>query len=78
MTANGNTYQGTNMEAPMASSYGTSLTAEDCAIFKALSEGQREIKATAVHVKDFIKESDAVVAGVVPEMQFQLPAGSAT
>jgi cytidine deaminase len=66
MTVNGNMYQGTNMEAPMASSYGTSLTAEDCAIFKALSEGQREIKAIAVHVKHFIKENDAVMPGVVP------------
>lgn len=68
MTVNGNMYQGTNMEAPMASSYGTSLTAEDCAIFKALSEGQREIKAIAVHVKHFIKESETAVAGVVPSI----------
>ncbi len=52
----------------MASSYGTSLTAEDCAIFKALSEGQREIKAIAVHVKHFIKESEVAVAGVVPSI----------
>jgi len=44
------------MEAPMASSYGTSLTAEDCALFKAISEGQKEIKAIAVHVKHIIKD----------------------
>ncbi len=52
MTAQGNIYQGCNMEAPgFASAYGTSLTAEDCAIFKALSDGQREIKAISLHVK---------------------------
>lgn len=56
MTLNGNIYQGSNIDAPLASSYGTSLTAEDCAIFKALSEGQKEIKAIAVHVKHLVKE----------------------
>ena len=56
MTANGNMYQGSNMDAPMASSYGTNLTAEDCALFKAYSEGQREIKAIVVHVKHLMKE----------------------
>lgn len=65
MTVNGNMYQGTNMEAPMASSYGTSLTAEDCAIFKALSEGQREIKAIAVHVKHFIEDSDHIMPTLI-------------
>ena len=39
MTVNGSMYQGSNIDAPLNSSYGTSLTAEDCAIFKALSEG---------------------------------------
>jgi len=52
------------MEAPMASSYGTSLTAEDCAIFKALSEGQREIKAIAVHVKHIVKDSEEIAIQV--------------
>jgi cytidine deaminase len=48
----------------MASSYGTSLTAEDCAIFKALSEGQREIKAIAVHVKHIVKDSEEIAIQV--------------
>ena len=38
MTVNGNMYQGANLEYA-SSPYGTGLTAEDCALFKALSEG---------------------------------------
>lgn len=56
MTVNGNMYQGSNMDAPNCSAYGTSISAEDCALFKAYSEGQREIKAIAVHVKHLVKE----------------------
>lgn len=56
MTVNGNMYQGSNMDAPHSSVYGTSITAEDCALFKAMSEGQRDIKAIAVHVKHMLKE----------------------
>ena len=52
MTINGNMYQGSNIESPSA--YGSNLTAEDCAIFKAMSEGQNHIKAIAVHVKHLI------------------------
>ena len=73
MTVNGNIYQGTNMEAPMASSYGTSLTAEDCAIFKALSEGQKEIKAIAVHVKHIIKENESTQMSLQPNSSNSLP-----
>ena len=40
MTVNGNMYQGANLEYA-SSPYGTGLTAEDCALFKALSEGQK-------------------------------------
>jgi cytidine deaminase len=60
MTMQGNIYQGSNMEAPaFASAYGTSLTAEDCAIFKALSDGQKEFKAISVHVKHLDISSSA-------------------
>ena len=55
MTVNGNMYQGANLEYA-SSPYGTGLTAEDCALFKALSEGQKEIKALCVHVKHLAKE----------------------
>lgn len=54
LTTNGNMYQGTNIES--SSCYGSSITAEDCAIFKAMSEGQNEIKAIAVHVKHLVKD----------------------
>jgi cytidine deaminase len=57
MTSNGNMYQGSNLEMS-GSSYGMSITAEDCALFKAYSEGQREIKAIAVHVKHLVKEEN--------------------
>ena len=57
MTKSGNMYQGSNMDSQ--SSYGAALTAEDCAIFKALSEGQKEIKAIAVHVKHVLKEDQS-------------------
>ena len=39
MMANGSMYQGSNMDAPNCSTYGTSISAEDCALFKAFSEG---------------------------------------
>ena len=56
MTINGNMYQGTNLES--GSTYGRDLTAEDCAIYKALSEGQTQIKAISVHVKHLVKEEE--------------------
>ena len=57
MTLNGNMYQGANLDyAPSLPQYGAGLTAEDCALFKALSEGQREIKALCVHVKHLVKD----------------------
>lgn len=63
MTVNGNMYQGSNMDAPNCSTYGTSIAAEDCALFKAFSEGQREIKAIAVHVKHLMgKEENALAS----------------
>ena len=60
MTMNGNMYQGFNMEPPLgiSSSYGSHITAEDSALFKAFSDGQRELKAIAVHVKHLIVNKD--------------------
>jgi hypothetical protein len=56
LTVNGNMYQGANLDAPLSSAYGSALTAEDCAIFKAMSDGYQDFKAIAVHVKHLIKE----------------------
>jgi hypothetical protein len=67
MTVNGNMYQGSNMDSPSCSAYGTSISAEDCALFKAYSEGQREIKAIAVHVKHLIKDENGG-NGCVPQL----------
>lgn len=52
MTVSGNMYQGATLES--GSAYGGSLSAEDCALSKAQSEGQREVKAIAVHVKHLV------------------------
>jgi cytidine deaminase len=66
MTSLGNMYQGSNMEpAPFAQAYGTALSAEECALFKALSEGQREIKAIALHVKHLEISTTSGVQGAI-------------
>ena len=53
MTTNGNMYQGAHID-PMCI-YGSGITAEDCAIFKAISEGQTHFKALCVHVKHLVQ-----------------------
>ena len=44
--ASGKIYQGCNVEN---SSFGTTICAERCAIFKAISEGEKEIRAVAIY-----------------------------
>lgn len=46
MTVNGEIYQGCNVEN---SSFGLTICAERCAIFKAVSVGEREILAVAIY-----------------------------
>ena len=46
ITPNGKIYQGCNVEN---SSFGLTICAERCAIFKAVSEGEREILAVAIY-----------------------------
>lgn len=46
LTPNGKIYQGCNVEN---SSFGLTICAERCAIFKAVSEGEREILAVAIY-----------------------------
>lgn len=46
MSVNGKVYQGCNVEN---SSFGLTICAERCAIFKAISEGEREIVAVAIY-----------------------------
>ena len=46
MTSNGKIYQGCNVEN---SSFGLTICAERCAIFKAISEGEREVLAVAIY-----------------------------
>jgi len=38
------------------------LSAEDCALFKALSEGQNQIKAICVHVKQAVREDQNIIS----------------
>lgn len=45
-SSNGNIYQGCNVEN---SSFGLTICAERCAIFKAISEGEKEILAVAIY-----------------------------
>jgi len=46
LAGSGKMYQGCNVEN---SSYGLTICAERCAIFKAISEGEREIQAVAIY-----------------------------
>ncbi len=46
LMSNGNIYTGCNVEN---SSFGMTICAERCAIFKAVSEGQKEILAVAIY-----------------------------
>lgn len=46
LAANGKIYQGCNVEN---SSFGLTICAERCAIFKAVSEGEKEILAVAIY-----------------------------
>jgi len=46
LTGSGKMYSGCNVEN---SSYGLTICAERCAIFKAISEGEKEIKAVAIY-----------------------------
>ena len=46
LTPDGQIYKGCNVEN---SSFGMTICAERCAIFKAVSEGQREIRAVAIY-----------------------------
>jgi len=46
LAGSGKMYQGCNVEN---SSYGLTICAERCAIFKAISEGEREIHAVAIY-----------------------------
>lgn len=46
LTSSGKIYQGCNVEN---SSFGMTICAERCAIFKAVSEGEREITAVAIY-----------------------------
>ena len=46
LASSGNIYQGCNVEN---SSFGMTICAERCAIFKAVSEGEREIRAVAIY-----------------------------
>ena len=46
LASSGNIYQGCNVEN---SSFGLTICAERCAIFKAVSEGEREILAVAIY-----------------------------
>ena len=46
LASSGEIYQGCNVEN---SSFGMTICAERCAIFKAISEGEKEIKAVAIY-----------------------------
>ena len=46
LSGSGKMYSGCNVEN---SSYGLTICAERCAIFKAISEGEKEIKAVAIY-----------------------------
>ena len=46
MTSNGKIFQGCNVEN---SSFGLTICAERCAVFKAISEGEKEIIAVAIY-----------------------------
>ena len=46
LTTSGNYYSGCNVEN---SSFGLTICAERCAIFKAVSNGEKEIKAVAIY-----------------------------
>ena len=60
LAKSGKIYGGTNIEN---ASYGLSMCAERCAIFKAVSEGEKEIKAVLIIVSQNPKAPEASPCG---------------
>ena len=63
LTAQGNVYTGSNVEN---SSYGLSMCAERVALFKAVSQGEVEIKAVAI-----VAEADVSPCGACRQVLFE-------
>ena len=63
LTANNEIITGCNFQR--ASSYAGAISAEDCAVYKALSEGSQIIRALALHTKHIAPKTDKSDATVV-------------
>lgn len=65
LTANGKVYGGCNVEN---SSFGMTICAERCAIFKAVSDGEREILAVAIYSPN---EDDCYPCGACRQVMYE-------
>lgn len=65
LMSNGSIYTGCNIEN---SSFGMTICAERCAIFKAVSEGQKEVLAVAIYSPN---EDDCYPCGACRQVMFE-------
>lgn len=65
LTKNGKIYSGCNIEN---SSFGMTICAERCAIFKAISEGEKEIVAVAIYSPN---EDDCYPCGACRQVMYE-------
>ncbi len=65
LTASGNIYGGCNIEN---SSFGMTICAERCAIFKAVSDGEKEILAVAIYSPN---EDDCYPCGACRQVMYE-------
>ena len=65
LTKNGKVYSGCNIEN---SSFGMTICAERCAIFKAISEGEKEIVAVAIYSPN---EDDCYPCGACRQVMYE-------
>ena len=69
LMSNGSIYTGCNVEN---SSFGMTICAERCAIFKAVSEGQREISAVAIYSPN---QDDCYPCGACRQVMYEFQGG---